>query len=115
MPAVRRTTSSRINQLHQGRSFASTVAVSQLVLKRQIHCDVPPGPGSAIEADRAAQGLDAVGQADHRYRGPAGERAQRRAKTTLGKDRRVEPARDLLQLGRRVGQSRRDPGQLSSS
>ena len=141
-----------------------------------------PGPGSAVDADRAAQSLDAVGQAGQagtargigsadsvvadrqqqaavargernldarglrmlhrvgqrlgrdvvrrdldrlgiprirrhgkvdRYRGPAGERAQRRAQTTLGQDRRVDPAGELLQFGHRVGQSRRDPGQLS--
>jgi hypothetical protein len=49
-----------------------------------------------------------------RYRRPAGERPQRRAKTALGQDRRVDPARELLQLRHRVGQSRRDARQLSS-
>jgi len=36
---------------------------SQLVLTWKIHCDVGPGPGSATELDRAAQSLDAVGEA----------------------------------------------------
>ena len=47
----------------------------------------------------------------NRYRGAAGQRTQGRAQAALGKDRRVDPARELLQFGCRVGQSRRDAGQ----
>jgi hypothetical protein len=63
MPAVRRTTSSRMNRLHQGRGFTSTGTLGRLVLEGKIHCEVRPGRGRAVEADRAAQGLDAVGEA----------------------------------------------------
>jgi hypothetical protein len=48
-----------------------------------------------------------------RYRGTAGKRPQSRAKAALGKDRREDPARDLLQFSHRAGQSRRDAGQPS--
>jgi hypothetical protein len=41
----------------------STGTLSQLVVKWKVHCDVCPGPGRAVEVDRAAQGLDAVGEA----------------------------------------------------
>jgi hypothetical protein len=49
--------------LSQASQFASDGALSQLVLEWKIDRDVRPGPGSAIDADRAAQSLDAVGQA----------------------------------------------------
>ena len=41
----------------------SAGTLRQLVLEGKIHSDVRPGPGGAVEADRAAQGLDAVGKA----------------------------------------------------
>jgi hypothetical protein len=46
--------------------------------------------------------------------GAAGERAQHRAEAMLGKGRRVDSARELPRFGRRVGQSRRDAGQISA-
>jgi hypothetical protein len=35
--------------------FASAGIPSKLVLEWKIHCDVRPGPGSAVDVDRAAQ------------------------------------------------------------
>src|SRR5215211_4217047 len=48
-----------------------------------------------------------------RDRRAARERSQRRAETTPGKDRGVDPTRELLQLRDRIGQSRGDAGQLA--
>ncbi len=42
---------------------ASAGILSQLVLEWKLHRDVRPGPGSAADMDRAAQGLDPVGKA----------------------------------------------------
>ena len=49
--------------LRSGPLRTSTGTLSQLALEWKIHCDMRPGPGSAVGADRAAQGFDAVGEA----------------------------------------------------
>jgi hypothetical protein len=49
-----------------------------------------------------------------RNHGTVSEHLQRRAETALGKDRRVDPTRDLLQILDRRYQSRRDAGQLGA-
>jgi hypothetical protein len=41
----------------------SVNVLSRLVLEWKIYRDVRPGPGSAVDADQPAQGLDPVGQA----------------------------------------------------
>src|ERR1700677_2140511 len=62
MPAVRRTALRAMSRLPHARSFASTVSLGRLVLKGKIDCEVRPGPGRAVDVDRAAQGLDPVGE-----------------------------------------------------
>jgi hypothetical protein len=43
-----------------------------------------------------------------------GEPFQGRGESAFGEDRRVDPTRDLLQVLDRIGQPRRDAGQLVS-
>src|ERR1700722_10853708 len=60
--ASRNLSSSRRPTKSQLMTAACPLTTGQLVLERKIHRDVCPGPGSAADADPAAQGLDAVGE-----------------------------------------------------
>jgi hypothetical protein len=42
----------------------STGTLSRLLLEWKVRCDVRSGADTAVEVDRAAQSLDAVGEAD---------------------------------------------------
>ena len=77
--------------------------------------------GQGLQRDIIRRRLDRLRQARVRRdveldgdRRAARERSQSRAETALGKDRRVDPARDLLQFRDRIHQPGRDPGQLDS-
>jgi integrase len=55
----------RLHDLRHTHALArhtSTGILSKLVFEWKVHCDTRPGPGSAVDVDRAAQGLDALGE-----------------------------------------------------
>ena len=103
----------------------SAGTLSRLVLEWEIHCDVCPGPGRAVEVDRAAQGLDAVGEAGEAGTacqiGPAhavvADRQQQAAVARAERNLGVRGVCVLHRVGQRFGCDvvRRDLGRLGAA